>query len=629
MHVVTFYSFKGGVGRTLALVNVGVKLAQTGRRVLLVDFDLEAPGIHTFEALQPKEQHPGILEFVDDYVSTHAASDVRDYVYEAAGVGQKNGRLWVMPAGRCDRLYQAKLAGLDWQELYANHEGYLLLQDLKEQWRTAFEPDYVLIDSRTGHTDVQGICTRQLPNSVVVLFFPNKQNLDGLEGVVADIRSEEKPGDGKKIGLHFVMSNVPDLDDEEEILKQRQSEFRSRLNFTNLTALIHRYDSLTLLNQTIFTKDRPRSRLAREYSKLCDAIVEDNLEDKEGAIKLLQRALRPSRLVRHRAKRDKLTDACQQIAQIHGKDGEVLFFLGLVMSQEGSTDEAILQFDQAERTSTLPDELRPALRLERGDMRFRKGDRDGARRDVLAALDSSRTEALGVDRAVRLLREVDSSALDTLGRSTAIARLPFRDKLRAVRELSWARSGLVSIVGILEEVLRDSSISVQDHRIAQHELGLAYIGLGRFHEAISLLKERSDSDTDPDIASRFNFAMAHWGVDHRPNRNLFERVLASRPLNEASLKKGNYNQCLAIAHWAVGNADQAVDSLESGRETVSEIEFPEFSCWRYLITSPKDFLADCDEIQKLIDGEPILPLFIREVTVRQDASERAGKRVSP
>src|SRR4051794_23443603 len=43
--IVTFYSFKGGVGRTLALANVGVVLAQGGHRVLVVDFDLEAPGL--------------------------------------------------------------------------------------------------------------------------------------------------------------------------------------------------------------------------------------------------------------------------------------------------------------------------------------------------------------------------------------------------------------------------------------------------------------------------------------------------------------------------------------------------------------------------------------------------------
>ena len=46
VYISTFYSFKGGVGRTMALVNAAVELARRGRRVLAVDFDLEAPGCH-------------------------------------------------------------------------------------------------------------------------------------------------------------------------------------------------------------------------------------------------------------------------------------------------------------------------------------------------------------------------------------------------------------------------------------------------------------------------------------------------------------------------------------------------------------------------------------------------------
>ncbi len=46
--VVTFYSFKGGVGRTMALANVAWILASRGKRVLAVDWDVEAPGLHSY-----------------------------------------------------------------------------------------------------------------------------------------------------------------------------------------------------------------------------------------------------------------------------------------------------------------------------------------------------------------------------------------------------------------------------------------------------------------------------------------------------------------------------------------------------------------------------------------------------
>ena len=46
--VITFYSYKGGTGRTMALANIAWILAANGKRVLAVDWDLEAPGLHRF-----------------------------------------------------------------------------------------------------------------------------------------------------------------------------------------------------------------------------------------------------------------------------------------------------------------------------------------------------------------------------------------------------------------------------------------------------------------------------------------------------------------------------------------------------------------------------------------------------
>ncbi len=46
--VVTFYSYKGGVGRSMALANVAALLAREGKRILVVDWDLEAPGIEKY-----------------------------------------------------------------------------------------------------------------------------------------------------------------------------------------------------------------------------------------------------------------------------------------------------------------------------------------------------------------------------------------------------------------------------------------------------------------------------------------------------------------------------------------------------------------------------------------------------
>jgi MinD-like ATPase involved in chromosome partitioning or flagellar assembly len=288
MYTITFYSFKGGVGRTMALVNVAAQLANMGRKVLLVDFDLEAPGLETFDHLRPKEPHPGMVEYVTEYMRTKCAPDVRDYIYSAGSVGKKSGQLWVMPAGRRDAKYHPALSKIDWLSLYRDHDGFLLFEDTKAQWEQEFKPDYVLIDSRTGHTDVEGICTRQLPDAVVVLFFPNEQNRVGLRDVCRRIRDEATTGLMKQIRLHFVMSNVPDLVDESKDLHDSEQAFQKDLRIAEFDAVIHRYESVKLLfNQAIFVLDRPKSRLAREYEQLLWSLVVHNRADREAALQFL------------------------------------------------------------------------------------------------------------------------------------------------------------------------------------------------------------------------------------------------------------------------------------------------------------------------------------------------------
>lgn len=281
MYITTFYSFKGGVGRSMALVNAGIELARSGRRVLLVDFDLEAPGLDAFKALTPKEPSLGIVDFVDSYLSRGTSDDVVKYLSECHFDHIGNGEIWLMPAGSKMSDYACMFQNIDWADLYANQDGYLLIEDLKQQWMDEIKPDYVFIDSRTGHTDVGGICTRQLPDAVAIFYFPNEQNLRGVSRVVRDIRSERDGPRKKHIQLHFIMSNIPDIDDEHQTLERMIEAFKTELDLKQDPMMVHRYDSLSLLNQAVFTQSRPKSRLAREYREIVDQIVSKNLGDRD------------------------------------------------------------------------------------------------------------------------------------------------------------------------------------------------------------------------------------------------------------------------------------------------------------------------------------------------------------
>src|SRR5580704_14420770 len=69
--IITFYSYKGGSGRSQTLANTAWILAAAGKRVIMLDWDLEAPGLHRYFRpflLDPELSHSdGIIDFVSEY----------------------------------------------------------------------------------------------------------------------------------------------------------------------------------------------------------------------------------------------------------------------------------------------------------------------------------------------------------------------------------------------------------------------------------------------------------------------------------------------------------------------------------------------------------------------------------
>ena len=116
--VITFYSYKGGTGRTMAMANVAWIIASSGKRVLVVDWDLESPGLHKFFEPFLEESKvgatPGVIELINDYANEALKGVPRpdDWYLEFARVERDAVSLeWDFPdggklRGDCDRLGQ-------------------------------------------------------------------------------------------------------------------------------------------------------------------------------------------------------------------------------------------------------------------------------------------------------------------------------------------------------------------------------------------------------------------------------------------------------------------------------------------------------------------------------------------
>jgi cellulose biosynthesis protein BcsQ len=179
--VVTFYSYKGGVGRSFTVANVGVILAQWGYKVLVVDWDIEAPGLNHYFAPFLGQTSPGVLGFVRD-CQKGAPHSWATYC-QSVKVPDCNDKLYLMPAtGDRDADYSAAVQSLDWDALYQKHGFGRHLESLRTEWITHF--DFVIVDSRTGVTDFSGITTAQLPDVLAFMFTANNQSFEGCCRIV-------------------------------------------------------------------------------------------------------------------------------------------------------------------------------------------------------------------------------------------------------------------------------------------------------------------------------------------------------------------------------------------------------------------------------------------------------------
>ncbi len=227
MEIISFYSYKGGVGRTLALANVANYLLKMNLRVCVLDFDLEAPGLHykLSENTKIEITNGGIVDIVHNFYK-HDNDDI-DIKQYAIPIAQKNaGELLFIPAGNTDSPdYWNKLSKINWTDLLYSEERYgmFFFLHLRELIQTQLAPDYLLIDSRTGITEIGGICTSLLADKVLFLFTNNQENIDGTNKVSKAISKVPRFEGFNPIEKYYALTRVPqDIDNQiiETIISQ-------------------------------------------------------------------------------------------------------------------------------------------------------------------------------------------------------------------------------------------------------------------------------------------------------------------------------------------------------------------------------------------------------------------------
>ena len=229
MKVVAFYSFKGGVGRTMSLLSVAYTLAQRGRKVVVADWDLQAPGLSLMECMWPQDggmPRLGILEYllalrpehqtrgdvsIESMLTAPRLIDDARHREEPDEKYRMKGDVAFIPAGdlgegvekfiesvkQVDLLnLKTFLADLDGDPRMVFKVFRHQVEQAKIPWRGEDQqgsPDYLLVDCRTGITEVGDLLLGDATDFNVIVYGQDAQNLEGLQIVLN--ASAREPGD--------------------------------------------------------------------------------------------------------------------------------------------------------------------------------------------------------------------------------------------------------------------------------------------------------------------------------------------------------------------------------------------------------------------------------------------------
>jgi tetratricopeptide (TPR) repeat protein len=446
--------------------------------------------------------------------------------------------------------------------------------------------------------------------------------------VCQEIRSEREEDRLKKdIGLHFVMSNVPDLDDEDKVLRRRLGAFHKELGFDKLAAVIHRYESVMLFNQAIFVLDRPKSRLAREYRRLVRAVITDNTADRDGVLRYLHRyALRYlpevardlAQEVDHRLgvppkeEQPPFDDIDSSIEGLFGSDrldriagkflddADVLLRIAECRTLEGDYAMAVAVLNRA---LTVKPDLAQAL-FERAMCQDRLGNRSAAAADLLSYLQLPGLESDDLLRAFRLLSAITpEKALEAVDLPAFHVLLSSKqDKVAVAETLAERDEGLPRAIQLLQEFRNGKWFP------AGALLFQALMRARRWREALELLRSKFSATRAP-YDHLLDLAMIRWGETGELPEDLCRQLL---DLDDEEMG-GRFDdnpvaKCLLL--WRTGQAEKACRILDDVIDSFPEHPRREFSYWRFRNVQPDQYMEDCRQFRRMIQGEPIRPPFL-------------------
>jgi MinD-like ATPase involved in chromosome partitioning or flagellar assembly len=170
--IISIHSFRGGTGKSNLVANLAATLATQGKRVAVIDTDIQSPGIHVLFSLDLKQ----VTHTLNDYLLGRCDVDaaVFDVTYSlqverGQQVTARNGAIYLIPSSmRVDEITTILSEGYD----------ISLLTQAFQQLVSHLNLDFLLIDTHPGINE-ETLLSIGLSDVLIVILRPDQQDFQG------------------------------------------------------------------------------------------------------------------------------------------------------------------------------------------------------------------------------------------------------------------------------------------------------------------------------------------------------------------------------------------------------------------------------------------------------------------
>jgi MinD-like ATPase involved in chromosome partitioning or flagellar assembly len=247
--IVSVHSFRGGTGKSNTTANLASLVAATGRRVGIVDTDIQSPGIHVLFGLNEDK----VNRALNDYLWGRCGIGETAYDVTPSGIGG-DGRVYLIPsslnAGEIARVlregYNVNRLSDGFQEVIRHHR-----------------LDYLFIDTHPGLNE-ETLLSMALSDALVLVLRPDKQDFQGT-AVTVDVARRLKV---QRL-LMVVNKALPSMDPE-RLRREVETAYRAPV----AAVLPMTEDMLRLASSGVFSLVHPDHPLTGLYKQLARTVME-------------------------------------------------------------------------------------------------------------------------------------------------------------------------------------------------------------------------------------------------------------------------------------------------------------------------------------------------------------------